>query len=210
MRKFFWLLVLLIAGAASAPVRAGAACACCAERGAYSISVRQPDTYLLDEMKNLAFGKTATLFTTEAGLDPSVVRGLPADYNDNNTAFSDTFDFAGGFKAKQWKLDFKDYRGRAGSLLLAQPPTMLRFAVDTHDNENAGGGNVVLYKEWRFQGVAQGTGFFQAGFAPATKFFLVFQGRGNNCDSANDFTHWRVEITGRKAGYAFWGKMLQQ
>lgn len=210
LRRICGLFIFALLVGGLTPVWAAAACACCADKGTYTISVRKPDTYLLDEMKQIAFGQTAKLFTTEAGLDPGLVRGLPADYRDDNTAFSEDFGFGGVFAAKQWKFDFKDYRGRTGSLLLAHPPTMLRFAVDTHDDEDSRSSNVVLYKEWRFQGVTTGTGFFQAGIAPKTKFFLVFQGRGNNCDSATDFTHWRVEVTGSKASYAFWGKLKQQ
>jgi hypothetical protein len=35
----------------------------------------------------------------------------------------------------------------------------------------------------------------------------VLQGRGNSCDTAEDFTHWRLKITGNKADYAFYGEL---
>lgn len=205
-RKSIQLLMLwLCVSCLCAP--AAYACACCADRGSYSISVRKPDDYLLEEMKKMVFGSKATLFTTEAGLSPDVIRGLPADYNDENSAFSEDFGFAGWFAANQWKFTFRDYQKRSGVLMLTRPPTVLRFAVDTHENDSAD--HVTLYKEWRFQGDAKGSGFFQTGMTSDTKFFLVFQGRGNGCDNAADFTHWRVEITGSKARYAFWGKFEQ-
>ena len=85
---------------------------------------------------------------------------------------------------------------------------MVSFKVDTHENDNAESGlGPVLYKEWRFEGTVSGTGIFKTGMAPMTKYFLVFQGRGNLCDSAGDFTDWRLEITGKKASYAFYGKI---
>jgi hypothetical protein len=65
----------------------------------------------------------------------------------------------------------------------------------------------VLYKEWRFEGEVNGTGFFKAGITARTKYFLVLQGRGNSCDAAEDFTHWQLKITGKKADYAFYGEL---
>ncbi|PWT83255.1 MAG: hypothetical protein C5B44_00905, partial [Acidobacteria bacterium] len=76
-----------------------------------------------------------------------------------------------------------------------------------HDGKVNGGGGPLLYKEWRFEGLVNGTGFFQPGIIAPTKYFLVLQGRGNGCDNAEDFTHWRLEITGKKAGYALYGEL---
>ena len=55
---------------------------------------------------------------------------------------------------------------------------MLRFAADIH-GELAKPGNPepLLYKEWRFEGEVNGTGFFKAGITAGTKYLLVFQGR---------------------------------
>jgi len=38
---------------------------------------------------------------------------------------------------------------------------------------------------------------------------LIFQGRGNRCDNAEDFTHWRLEISGKKTSYAFFGELAR-
>ena len=65
----------------------------------------------------------------------------------------------------------------------------------------------MLYKEWRFEGEVKGTGVFKAGIIARTKYVLVFQGRGNSCDEAEDFTHWRLKITGKKADYTFHGEL---
>ena len=92
-------------------------------------------------------------------------------------------------------------------LNLLKPISMVDFEADLHESANGGNGPV-LYKEWRFKyRVQSGTGIFQNGIAPATEYFLVLQGRGNNCTQAEDFTHWRLEITGKKASYAFFGKL---
>jgi hypothetical protein len=61
----------------------------------------------------------------------------------------------------------------------------------------------VLYKEWRFEGEVNGTGVFKDEITARTKYVLVFQGRENSCDVAENFTHWQLKITGKKADYAF-------
>jgi hypothetical protein len=85
----------------------------------------------------------------------------------------------------------------------------LNTSADIHDGRTIGGDSrkPLLYKEWRFEGEVNGTGFFKAGIVAPTKYFLVLQSRGNNCDTAEDFTHWRLKITGNKADYAFYGEL---
>ena len=41
-------------------------------------------------------------------------------------------------------------------------------------------------------------GFFKAGIDENTEFSLILQGRGNVCNNAEDFTHWRLEVSGAK------------
>jgi len=84
---------------------------------------------------------------------------------------------------------------------------MLKFGVDLREDREEGT-MVSLYKELRFKGtVGTTTGFLKKGIASGTSYFLVFQGRGNGCDNASDFTHWRLEITGSKADYALYGDL---
>jgi hypothetical protein len=181
------------------------ACACCADKGAYQISVSKPDTYQIGLFKEMKFASNATLFTSDAGVDESHVKGLPNDYNDDNYQSGfDKLTLGGSFAGKTWTLNFTDYKGRKGSLLLALPSKMLKYAVDLEPDKAPNHG---LYKEFRFEGIAKGRGFLQSSITPSTKFFLVFRGEGNACDNASDFKFWRVEITGTKARYAFWGKM---
>jgi hypothetical protein len=92
---------------------------------------------------------------------------------------------------------------------LPLPARLLSYQADIRDGQMSGAGGPLLYKEWRFEGQVKGTGFFQAGITAPTKYFLVLQGRGNACDMAEDFTHWRVAITGKKARYAFYGELAK-
>ncbi|MEP6924075.1 MAG: hypothetical protein ABI954_06400 [Pyrinomonadaceae bacterium] len=186
------------------------ACACCAEPGTYRISARKPDNYQFDLLSKMKFASETELYMTEAGEDG--VKGLDQIFqkytSESWTAESISFDLTNSFANKTWKLSFKNAKGQTGALSLPIPVSMVNFAADIHDGRIGGGGGPLLYKEWRFKGnVGSGTGFFQKGIIAPTTYFLVFQGRGNNCDNAEDFTHWRVEINGKKADYAFYGEM---
>lgn len=173
------------------------ACACCSEPGQYSIRVTKPAVYQLEMFKEINFSNKVELFVTPAGTE--IIKGLGDVANSYSL-------FDGAFETNKWTLNFKDDKGKPGSLSLPQPATVLEFKADIHDKKE---GDPVLYKEFRFQGnVATASGFFKNGFVPAaTKYFFVLQGRGNNCDNAEDFTHWRVEITSKKSNFAFFGEL---
>ncbi len=183
------------------------ACACCAEKGEYSISTQTPDKYKLDLLSTMNFNGAAELYTTAAEFDG--IKGLnaiKAGYDANNWETTPNFfTLENMFSAKTFKFNFKTADGKTGTLVLPLPAQMLSFKADIHDTTE---GEVNLYKEWRFKGtVGSGNGFFKAGILKPTTYFLVLQGRGNNCDNAEDFKHWRLEITGKNADYAFFGKM---
>lgn len=183
------------------------ACACCAEPGEYLLSTAKPSTYSLEVLSDLEFTKSASLFTTEAGFE--MINGLDPirqEYESEWTADS-SFDIAAAFTGKVWTFDFKTPKGRAAKFVLPMPTQMVTYKVDIHDEENRPNGPV-LYKEFRFKGrLFSAGGFARPGFVRGTSFFLVFQGRGNGCDNASDFTHWRLEINGPRADYAFFGKL---
>ena len=175
------------------------ACACCADDGQYNIRLRKPDKAQLELISDIRFGDVALLFTGE--LDPQdVTRGLihPAE----------KYSLSESFASNVWKLSFHDGKN-LGALSLFLPAKFLSYGADIHDGRMGGGGGPLLYKEWRFEGILSGAGMFRAGLTAPAKYLLVFQGRGNNCDNAQDFTHWRLEVTGRKASYAFFGELAK-
>ena len=174
------------------------ACACCAHPGEYQINFVKPDAYKLRVMERMRFGTTAYLFTGEAEPDDAA-KGLahPAD----------TYSLSGSLVGNAWKLTFRN-GDESGTLNLLLPAKMLRYAADIHDGRTKPGyAEPVLYKEWRFEGAVNGTSFFKAGITARTKYFLVLQGRGNSCDTAENFTHWQLKITGKKADYSFYGEL---
>ena len=173
------------------------ACACCSDTGAYHSGFVKTSGYELGLMRRMRIGGTAYLFSNDAGLEENA-KGLahPAE----------SYSLTGSLVGNGWRLRFLDGK-KSGTLNLPLPPRMLSYAADIHDGKTSGGGGPLLYKEWRFEGPVNGTGLFQAGITASTKYFLVLQGRGNGCDNAEDFTHWRLRITGKKADYAFYGEL---
>lgn len=185
------------------------ACACCADAGTYSIRTGKPETYIVDLLGDMKFDSKADLFMTEA--DFEIIKGLDDIKKEMQGGSwnyeTDTFDLVNQFTKKTWKFTIKTPGGKTGTLTLPVPAQMVRFKVDIHDTKDTGLG-VRLYKEFRFKGAVQnGTGIFRAGIVKPTTYFLVFQGRGNGCDNAEDFTHWHLEIEGKKAKYKFNGKL---
>jgi hypothetical protein len=146
----------------------------------------------------MKFGSTAQLYLTDAGEDE--VKGVASISQSNGLTAT--------LEPKQWRLTFRAENGKSGVLTLPLPSKMTAFAADINEEGTSGGGGPVLYKEWRFEGSATGDGIFQAGFASPARYTLIFQGRGNKCDNGEDFTHWRLEISGKKAAYSFFGELV--
>ena len=173
------------------------ACACCADPGYYKISVRKPSNFELGELKKLSFSD-AKLYSTVAY--PDDIKGL--------NPLGEKYDVSGEANASGWSFDFKDANGKYGTLKFKMPKKFVDYAVDTRGGEKGSAGSTMLYKEWRFKyKVKSGTGIFQNGIKGKTQYFLVLQGRGNACATAEDFTDWRLEVIGKNANYAFYGKL---
>lgn len=172
-------------------------CACCAERGHYSITTKKPDQYALGELQKLKFSE-ATLYT-DAGY-PETIKGIKP--------LGDSFTINASLSGNLWKFIFKDDKAKSGTLNLAKPISMVEYMVDRTPLAGESSGEPILYKEWSFKyNVSGGNGIFQSGIAPKTEYFLVLQGKGNVCTSADQFESWRLEVTGAKAKYAFFGKL---
>lgn len=182
------------------------ACACCAENDFYSIWTGKPGDYDLEVLQEIKFAQDPQLYLDAA--DFETVKGLESLFPTSEDTEYWKFDLTDSFTANTWKLNFKAYNGKTGTLVLPLPAQMVNFKVDIHDGKTSGGGGPLLYKEWRFKGnVQSGNGIFQSGITKPTTYFLVLQGRGNGCDNAEDFTNWRLEINGKKADYKFVGKL---
>lgn len=172
-------------------------CACCTDPGEYRLSVNQPlSEYERAQLDGIRFAPAARLFLTDAGED--AVKGLGSVSQENA--------LTAVLEPKRWRFTFRAEDGQTGVLTIPVPAKMTALAADIHDGEP--GAAPRLYKEWRFEGAASGDGIFKSGFSAPARYTLVFQGRGNRCDNGSDFTHWRLEIAGTKASYAFFGELV--
>ena len=193
-------VVLLLSMSASA-----LACACCAEPGTYSVSTGKLAKYELDLLKDMKFGPAAELYTTPASFDD--IKGIAAVIKEFGTTSSSELALVDAFTGSTWTLQFMTEGELKGSLVLPRPTVMTSRSVHIPDNTSTSP-TVTLYKEWIFNGtIRSGTGFFRRDIAKPTKYTLIFQGHGNNCTNAEDFTNWRLDVNGAKADYAFFGKM---
>lgn len=200
MRKTLFLLAVCAVVSLFFPVAsvAGNFCACCAERGHYSIRTRKPDQYIFDELKKIKFN--AARLYTDAGY-PETIKGI--------NPLGDSFTANGSLSGSLWKFIFKDEKAKSGELDLVKPISMTEFMVDQNPLADETTEPVNLYTEWRFKyAVKNANGIFRAGMSPKTEYFLVLQGNGNRCTSAENFRSWRLEISGAKADYAFFGKIM--
>jgi hypothetical protein len=150
-------------------------------------------------LQQVRFGRTANLYLTEADMEDTA-KGLAHRV--------EHYALDGSLVGSVWRLAFRDGK-QTGTLNLPLPLKMTNYTADIHDGRTSAGGGPLLYKEWRFEGPVSGTGFFRAGMVGPTRYLLVLQGRGNGCQDAGDFTHWRLQINGRKAEYAFYGEMAE-
>lgn len=182
------------------------ACACCAEPGTRIDYTAKTDSFIRDLVKEFKLSDKAELYMTEAGFD--TIEGIDPIAKEDETA-QGMLDFAstGSFTGNTWKLTIKSPKGLAATYTISVPLKYSEFKVDIHDQENRPNGPL-LYKEIRFEGVlTSATGFAKAGAVRGTRYELVFSGRGVGCNEVEDFTNWRLDVDGPKAGYAFFGKL---
>ena len=183
------------------PVAELVACACCSEPGDYVLrSDDSIEDHQLTQIQGMRFGPAAQLYLTEAGEEEDA-RGI--------SNVSDHYKLAVTMEGGRWRMTFRSMNGKTGTLTLPFPSAMTVYAADIHDGKKSAGNGPLLYKEWRFEGAPDGDGIFQEGLAESARFTFVFQGRGNRCDNASDFTHWRLSISGNNAHYVFFGGLVK-
>src|SRR6185295_12865698 len=176
------------------PARA-LACACCSNEGEYYKGSSKLEQFQRDIMSDMRFDIKAFLYSTEADLEEGG-RGISDP--------KEEYELIGSLVKNSFRLSFRD-GAKSGLLTLPLPLKMENYRVDLRDGQTSEGGGPRLYKEWRFEGLVSGTGLFKTGMVGPTKYFLVLQGRGNGCDNAEDFYNWRLEVSGKRARYAFYG-----
>lgn len=190
MTKNTWVIAMvLLTGLLALPVQVWA-CACCSDENEYRINFHKPGAHERDVLRDIKFGPKAGRAESPASDEQA------------------TYSISGALAGNVWKLALRDGT-KNGTLSLTLPPNMLSYAVDPHDGQKSPGGGPRLYKEWRFEGRATATGFLRTPNNSANGYFLVFQGWGNRCDNAEDFSHWRLELKGGRSRYALTGELAR-
>jgi len=175
-------------------------CACCADRGFYSLTTQKVDSFYSTLLSDLDLTGPAELYLSAAGFDG--IKGLKEIENDNAEG---RLDVTASYAQKTWRLNVRSGTAHSGVLWLAMPAVFTQCKADIDGIDNGLG--VSLFKEFKISGrVSNATGMFRSA-KKATKYTLVFHGRGNGCDDASDLTRWRVELDGPRADFAFFGKL---
>ena len=187
-----WILTLAIL----CPASRALACACCSDPGTRVESVVKVTEFHRNQLLGMEFAPDAELFLTEAGEDS--VKGI--------AVIAEKYQLTVKQDEKQWRFTFRADDGKTGTLTMPIPAKVGTFVVDPRDGRKSAGGGPLLYKEWRWEGEPIADGIFHKN---ARRFSLVFQGHGNRCDGGDDFSHWRLEVTGKDVRFALMGTFVR-
>lgn len=176
------------------------ACACCVNRGYYEMTTQRPNSFYTALLGDIKMTGPAKLYLTEAGFDG--IKGLKEIENDDPEG---KLDVSTSFAQRTWRVSVRSGAAHNGELWLPMPARFSQYKADIDGVDNGLG--VSLFKEFKVSGrVSRATGIFRSA-NKGTKYTLVFHGRGNGCDDASDFDRWRLELSGPRAGFAFFGKL---
>lgn len=163
-------------------------CACCAEEGEWYETSGRLSSAQLHELSRVRFAETASTYQSPRG----------------DSELSVSYKLAQTRSGRRWEFKFRDEQGKTGTLSFVLPATAVFYGADMQDSP-PGGLGPALYKEWRLSGVATATGVLKKGTAGTARFRLVLQGRGNNCEEAEHFKSWILQVTGARFSYSFHG-----
>lgn len=177
------------------------ACACCAARGTWLHYHFSPTAYQQGELQKLSGRSAVQLYRTEEG--DEAIKGLSA-------LDADEFKATISWKNGAALIKVTTGAGDSGTLSFKMPASMQAIKTDLNEVPDSSMNDVTLYLEWNLKAPVTGaTGIFRKTMLASAVCTLTFQGRGGMCDEAQNFTHWRIEVSGKKAAYAFFGPVPQ-
>lgn len=176
------------------------ACACCSDTGQRYVATADIQDYQQAEVDRMRFGTKAELFLGSA--DTSDVPDIGIANPDSSYTMATKRD------GKTVTFDFTGSAGQRGSLSMVLPVKVSFFEVDTRETPDTGLGPPI-YKEWKFTADPKASGDFAGGAGEGQHLTLILQGHGNNCVSAEDFTHWTLVMEGPKANYLLFGELAK-
>ena len=87
------------------------------------------------------------------------------------------------------------------------PSRLAQFGVDPRfEGARSAGGGPLLYKEWRLKSPVELSGIVAEGSKKADA-TLILHGQGNGCTTADDFTHWTLQVSGVDVDFTLLGKL---
>ena len=197
-------LIAGVALSAMLPISAAHACACCAEPGDRFDRTEAIDEFAQTVIGAVRFGSEARLYTTAADWAEQI-KGI------TNPAESDAYTLKVARTDRAWTFDMSDVKGHTGQLTLQWPTTIHKFHADMTPLVATSGEYVAtaLYKEWRLESRVSGKGMFTFNKAAQSRAQLILHGTGNSCTSADEFTNWTLDVTGRGVRFRFFGALRQ-
>ena len=166
-------------------------CACCADDGEWYQRAERITADMRKEINRVKFSEATN------GMSGA-----------EDSPFSEgKFELTRSNDMRRWQLNYVGAQGKSGSLSLTIPLSLVNFGADVHDGQQGGGGGPLLYKEWRFDGSATGTGVFKTW--RSSRFRLVLQGRGNHCTQAEDFKHWNLSVNKGSTSLSLYGAVVR-
>ena len=175
------------------------ACACCTNQGQRYTGVQKLDASRREQLGQLRFNAAATLYTGER--DTGDIKGIATP--------SSEYELHVAQETNRWVFDFRDKKGRTGTLTLPLPDSIFIFEVDPRLDAREGGTGPSLYKEWIVSANPAGTGIFAAGLRRNSRASLILHGAGNSCTDAGHFGHWTLEVKGPSADFSFIGELVR-
>src|SRR5262245_8539453 len=168
------------------------ACACCTNSGQRYTGIEKLDARRREQLSEVRFNAAATLYTGER--DTEDIKGIVTPASD--------YEMHVRQEASRWVFDFRDKKGRSGTLTLPLPDSIAILEVDPRTDSKEGGTGPSLYKEWIVTAKAGGTGIFAAGVRGNARASLILHGAGNSCTDAGHFGHWTLQVKGPNADFA--------
>jgi hypothetical protein len=163
------------------------ACACCSEPADRYVNTEVLDAQHRNEIGKLRFAKPARLAVGVRDED-KLIPGVEDAGEDYQLEVKRT--------EQHMAFSFRDQKNRSGTLSFLMPNTIERFEVDPRSTKTDDNLQPTLYIEWRLTADASGDGLFNAAVDPNTEIMLVLHGRGNRCPSAENFSHWTLQVGG--------------
>lgn len=193
LEAIVFFIALILPGAALA-------CSCCADPGDWFRQTTKVEESDIELVNHLKFSDRADLF--RAMYSPEI-SGIHIKLRD---VYLFNLQLIRVKRNWAWLLRTLT-EGDVGVLRLQIPDTVERFRTDLKGRPHTRHfPTIELYKEMRFEGKIIGEGIFKTKKNSDARFKLILQGRGNICDSVDDYRSWVLIVSGPDSVFTLHGE----